>query len=62
MTTQPTKTTTRQRAWLRHLARTGDTKAIPANTWHVLLREGLVEHKLGAIYVLTDAGRQAITR
>lgn len=55
-------TTTAQRSWLRHLARTGDVSRIPANTFRVLLRDGLITRALGAIYMLTDAGRKAIER
>lgn len=58
--TTTTTTTTRQRAWLRHLANTGDTHKIPANTFAVLQREGLIERKLGSIYMLTAKGREEV--
>jgi hypothetical protein len=55
-----TKITSAQAKWLRHMARTGDVGKVPANTFRVLMAKGLLARKLGAIYVVTDAGHEAI--
>jgi hypothetical protein len=60
MNSEITTITSAQAKWLRHMIATGNVRTVPANTYRVLTTKGLIERKLGAIYVVTDAGREAL--